>query len=441
MNIILLSGGSGQRLWPLSNTVRSKQFIPLLKSESGEHQSMVQRVYHQIKTVDKDANVVIATGKRQVGTIKHQLGSKVSICVEPCRRDTFPAIALASAYLAGMKGVDPSEPVVVCPVDPYVNLDYFEAVKKLSDMAASSDANLSLMGIAPTFPSSGFGYIMPETKDEISKVNRFIEKPTEEAAAKYIEEGAIWNGGVFAFKLSYLLNVSKKMLGSADYQYLYDNYASLTKISFDYAVVEKEDNIQCLRFAGQWQDVGTWSAFCDVMDDEAIGKVQMKDCTNTNVINQLDMPVICVGLNDIVVSVGCDGVLVSDKTQSSTIKPLVDRLDPIARFEEKAWGSFTVLDIQPESLTIKIILLPGHELNYHSHEHRDEVWTVLSGCGYVVVNDEKKDVKAGDVVVLPVGSKHTIHATSELQVIEVQTGAILDAEDKTKYPLVAVSRY
>ena len=433
MNIILLSGGSGQRLWPLSNTVRSKQFIPLLSNDKGEHESMVQRVYRQITTVDSSANVVIATGKRQVGTIKHQLGSKVSICIEPCRRDTFPAIALASAFLASVKNVSPDEPVVVCPVDPYVNLDYFEAVKKLSELATDGQSNLALLGIAPTFPSSSYGYIMPESKDTVSRVNRFIEKPNETAAAEYIEQGALWNGGVFAYKLSYLLEISRKMLGSADYQTLYDNYENLTKISFDYAVVEKEKNIRCLRFAGEWRDVGSWDAFTDVMDSEAIGNVQMADCKNTNVINQLDMPVICVGLNDIVVSVGCDGVLVSDKAKSSTIKPYVDKLDPMARFEEKAWGSFTILDIQPESLTIKIILRPGNELKYHSHEYRDEVWTVLSGTGYTIVDDVRREVKSGDVITLPVGSRHTIHATTELQVIEVQTGAILDADDKIRY--------
>ena len=105
----------------------------------------------------------------------------------------------------------------------------------------------------------------------------------------------------------------------------------------------------------------------------------------------------------------------------------------ISRFEEKAWGSFTILDIQPESLTIKIILRPGNQLKYHSHEHRDEVWTVLSGTGYAIVDDVRREIKAGDVIALPVGCRHTIHATTELQVIEVQTGAILDADDKIRY--------
>ena len=129
MNIVLLSGGSGKRLWPLSNDIRSKQFIKFFKTGDDSYESMVQRVYRQIKTVDPDATVTIATGKAQVSAIHNQLGDKVGISVEPCRRDTFPAIALVTAYLADVQGVDPEEPVVVCPVDPYVENDYFEMLK------------------------------------------------------------------------------------------------------------------------------------------------------------------------------------------------------------------------------------------------------------------------------------------------------------------------
>ena len=151
MNIILLSGGSGKRLWPLSNDIRSKQFIKIFKTVDG-YESMVQRVYRQIKEVDAEANVTIATSKTQVSSIHNQLGSAVGVCVEPCRRDTFPAIALATAYLHDVKGVGLDDAVVVCPVDPYVNNDYFAALKGLSDLAEQGNANLSLMGIEPTYP-------------------------------------------------------------------------------------------------------------------------------------------------------------------------------------------------------------------------------------------------------------------------------------------------
>ncbi len=149
MNIVLLSGGSGQRLWPLSNDIRSKQFIKIFHTKQGELESMVQRVYRQIRTVDPEAIVTIATSKSQVSTIHHQLGEQIGISIEPCRRDTFPAIALAAAYLKDVQGVSENEPIVVCPVDPYVETDYFEALKDLGARAAASEANLVLMGIEP----------------------------------------------------------------------------------------------------------------------------------------------------------------------------------------------------------------------------------------------------------------------------------------------------
>ena len=139
MNIVLLSGGSGKRLWPLSNDIRSKQFIKIFRTEDGEYESMVQRVYRQIKSIDAEATVTIATSKTQVSAIHNQLGEEVGISVEPCRRDTFPAIALATAYLADVQGVGPEEPVVVCPVDPYVEDDYFEALKEQERLAAGGE--------------------------------------------------------------------------------------------------------------------------------------------------------------------------------------------------------------------------------------------------------------------------------------------------------------
>lgn len=186
MNIVLLSGGSGKRLWPLSNDIRSKQFIKLFKKEDGSYESMVQRVYGQIRSVDKDAQIIIATSKSQVSAIHNQLGSDVGVCVEPCRRDTFPAIALATAYLRDVKGVSEEEAVVVCPVDPYVNEDYFQALKDLGRLAEKGNANLVLMGIEPTYPSEKYGYIIPEDKECVSMVKTFKEKPDRETAMQYI---------------------------------------------------------------------------------------------------------------------------------------------------------------------------------------------------------------------------------------------------------------
>ena len=438
MNIILLSGGSGKRLWPLSNDIRSKQFIKIFKTADG-YESMVQRVYRQITEVDKDASVTIATSKTQVSAIHNQLGDSVGVCVEPCRRDTFPAIALATAYLHDVKGVGPDEPVVVCPVDPYVNNDYFEALKQLSDLAEKGGATLSLMGIEPTYPSEKYGYIIPESAGSVSPVRTFKEKPDAKTAEQYIAQGALWNGGVFAYRLGYVLDRAHELIDFTDHQDLFNKYETLNKISFDYAVVEHESKIQVMRFAGQWKDMGTWNTLTEAMEEPKIGKAILNDaCENVHVLNELDVPVLCMGLKDVVVSASPEGILVSDKEQSSYIKPFVDKIDQQIMFAEKSWGSFRVLDVEDESLTIKITLNPGHCMNYHSHARRDEVWTVISGRGYAIVDGVKTTVQAGDVVKMPAGSRHTIVADTELKVMEVQLGRDISVHDKEKFPFPEV---
>ena len=438
MNIILLSGGSGKRLWPLSNDIRSKQFIKIFKTADG-YESMVQRVYRQITEVDKDASVTIATSKTQVSAIHNQLGDSVGVCVEPCRRDTFPAIALATAYLHDVKGVGPDEPVVVCPVDPYVNNDYFEALKQLSDLAEKGGANLSLIGIEPTYPSEKYGYIIPESAGSVSPVRTFKEKPDAKTAEQYIAQGALWNGGVFAYRLGYVLDRAHELIDFTDHQDLFNKYETLNKISFDYAVVEHESKIQVMRFAGQWKDMGTWNTLTEAMEEPKIGKAILNDaCENVHVLNELDVPVLCMGLKDVVVSASPEGILVSDKEQSSYIKPFVDKIDQQIMFAEKSWGSFRVLDVEEESLAIKITLNPGHRMNYHSHARRDEVWTVISGRGYAIVDGVKTTVQAGDMVKMPAGSRHTIVADTELKVMEVQLGRDISVHDKEKFPFPEV---
>lgn len=436
MNIILLSGGSGKRLWPLSNDIRSKQFIKLFKQEDGSYESMVQRIYRQIKKVDPKGTITIATSKAQISAIHNQLGEQVGISAEPCRRDTFPAIVLASAYLADVKGVDPEEPVVVCPVDPYVEDDYFLALKKLAEQAEKGQANLVLMGITPTYPSEKYGYILPVDKSPVTEVSSFREKPDKETAEQYIRKGALWNGGVFAYKLKYVLDKAHEMIPFTDYQDLYAIYESLPKISFDYAVAEKEEKIQVMSFAGTWKDLGTWNTLTESMEEQVIGDAIMNEtCRDVHIINELGMPILAMGLQDVVISASPEGILVSDKEQSSYIKPFVDQIDQRVMYAEKSWGSFRVLDVEKESLTIKVTLHEGHSMNYHSHKNRDEVWTVISGTGKTVVDGMEQNVSQGDVITMQAGCRHTIMANTELKLIEVQIGKEISVYDKQKYQL------
>ena len=415
MNIVLLSGGSGKRLWPLSNDIRSKQFIKIFKGADGDYESMLQRVYRQIRTVDAVAPITVATSKTQVSAICNQLGDNVSISVEPCRRDTFPAIVLAICYLHDVLKISAEEAVVICPVDPYVENEYFAALQELSKLAEQEETGLVLLGITPTYPSEKYGYILPETDADVSKVNTFKEKPDEKAAAEYISNGALWNGGVFACKLKYVLQKAHELLDFTDYYDLYAKYETLEKISFDYAVVEQEKQIKVLRFAGAWKDLGTWNTLTEAMEEQAVGKAIMNEkCQNVHVMNELDVPVLCMGLKDMVVAASPDGILVAEKAQSSYIKPFVDAIDQQVMFAEKSWGSFRVLDIGENSLTIKVTLKAGNKMNYHSHERRDEVWTIISGNGRTIVDGMEEQVTAGDVITMQAGCRHTIIADSQL---------------------------
>ena len=434
MNIILLSGGSGKRLWPLSNDIRSKQFIKIFKTSDGQYESMVQRVYRQILAVDPEATVTIATSKSQISALHNQLGDQIDISVEPCRRDTFPAIALAAAYLHDVKEVTEEEAVVICPVDPYVEEDYFRCLEEMCSAAASGKENLVLMGIAPTYPSEKYGYIKP---NQDGKGFTFTEKPTKNRAEEYIAEGALWNGGVFAYRLKYVLEKSRELLGTDSYAELFSNYAMLRRISFDYAVVEQETSIEVLRYSGTWKDLGTWNTLTEAMEDSVIGDAVLNEtCENVHVINELDVPVLGMGLRNVVISASPEGILVSDKEQSSYIKPFVDAIDQQVMFAEKSWGSYRVLDVEEQSLTVKVTLNPGHSMNYHSHDRRDEVWTVIDGDGRTVVDGMEQPIRVGDVITMAAGCRHTVFAGENgLQMIEVQLGRDISVSDKHKYEL------
>ena len=445
MNIILLSGGSGKRLWPLSNDIRSKQFIKIfrcseLKTAAGTGcsdnlESMLQRIFRQIKTVDPEAVVTIATSKSQISAIHNQLGTVAGICAEPCRRDTFPAVALATAYLHDVRKVPEDEAVVVCPVDPFVEDDYFRTLKYMCSAAERGEKDLILMGIEPTYPSEKYGYIRPLLK-EGKRYWGFTEKPVKEKAEEYIASGALWNGGVFAYKLRYVLKKSRELLGTCSYDALLEGYSALQKISFDYAVAEQETEIEVLKYNGTWKDLGTWNTLTEAMEENTVGDVRMDGtCSNVHAINELDIPILIMGAKDLVVSASPEGILVSDKEQSSYMKPFVDAIDQRIMFAEKSWGSYRVLDVEKESMTVKVTLNPGHRMNYHSHEKRDEIWNVIRGTGRVIVDGVERPVRPGDVIILPVGCRHTVIAGSELQMIEVQLGADISVADKKKWPL------
>ncbi len=442
MQIILLSGGSGKRLWPLSNNARSKQFLPLLQSPSGETESMVQRVVRQIGESRLSGTITIATNSSQRDIIINQLGDGVEIVTEPERRDTFPAIALASGYLSMAKKCSNDEVVVIMPCDPYTETKYFDVIADMVAAVENNAADLVLMGITPTYASTKFGYVVPLPEDrgkDILRVKRFTEKPDIQRAEALLADGAFWNGGVFAFRLGYMVNVLEKYISAASFQELHSRYGELPKISFDYEVAEKAESVAVLPFNGKWKDLGTWNSLTEELSSTAIGNVAMGENTvNTHVVNELGMPVFCNGVKDVVVASSPDGILVCGKEYSENIKNYVEHLSPRPMYEERRWGSYRVLDSTTYSdgcmsLTKVLCIKSDRFISYQIHNNREEVWTVVDGKGIVVLDGETRNVSRGDVVVIPQGQKHAIKALTDLQIVEVQMGSPLVEEDIVRF--------
>ena len=464
MKIVLLSGGSGKRLWPLSNDIRSKQFLKVVKNEDGETESMLQRVHRQMQAAGLGDGVTVATGAAQVESIKGQLGEAVSIVVEPERRNTFPAIALSAAYLYFEKNCSLEETVVVLPVDPYVGEEYFRMLHKLDAAVQAGAADLVLMGVAPTYPSEKYGYIIPipqagrdekglarnipgnhgEGKEgifpgtsregrlvgnensQLLPVLEFREKPDMQTAEELIQKGGLWNCGVFALKLSYLMAIVKKTIPCACYADVLRQYGEFEKTSFDYAVVEKAESVAVLPYHGEWKDLGTWNTLTEVMEEKPIGDVVMsKDCKNTHVINELEIPIVVMGAENMVVAASPDGILLADKVQSSHIKKYVENRDLRPMFEERSWGEYTVLNLSADAggnrtVTKKKRVQAGRRIEETRHRHHLEVWTVLSGRAVISIKGRKHDAFPGDTFTIERGILHSLQAEEDTVLLEVQ---------------------
>ncbi|WP_274650382.1 sugar phosphate nucleotidyltransferase [Paenibacillus humicola] len=445
MKVVLLSGGSGKRLWPLSNDSRSKQFLKILKNADGHLESMIQRVWGQIGEAGLREHAYVATSKPQVEMIYSQLGSEVNLIVEPERRDTFPAIALAAAFLYSVEGVNLNETIVVMPVDPFVEQSFFHRLKELERVLESAGTDLALMGVQPTYPSEKYGYIIPKPDEGDGRgfieVQSFREKPCQEEAEAMIRQNGLWNCGVFAFKLDFLINILIANELPIQYDEMLKRYGRLPKISFDYEVVERANRVAAVRYEGSWKDLGTWNTLTEEIESSLIGKGIITDSSeNAHVINELDIPITLLGLSDVVVAASPDGILVADKAASPLIKDVMKHSEQRPMYEERRWGRYRVLDYVKypdgrEVLTKRIFIAAGKNLSYQYHSLRDEVWTVVSGHGEMVLNERHFSISAGDVLTIPKENKHSLLAISDIEIIEVQTGSELIEEDIVRLEL------
>jgi mannose-1-phosphate guanylyltransferase len=440
LKLILLSGGSGKRLWPLSNDSRSKQFLKVLPGPGEAKESMVQRVWRQVQEVDLTNHTCIVTGKAQAEIIHNQVGVEVPLIIEPERRDTFAAIILAAAYIFSETDAAPDETVVVMPVDPYVELDFFKTLRSLDQVLKSTESSLALIGAEPSHPSEKYGYILTEEQaGEVRRVKRFAEKPKEELARTFIEQGALWNCGVFAGRLDFFMGLIRDRQLPCDFKTLKEQYAAIPKNSFDYEVVEHLQQISVVPYCGYWKDLGTWNTLTEEMTDFISGKgVCSPDASNTHIVNELDIPVAVLGASNLIVAASPDGILIADKEQSPRIKEVLKDNDLRSMYVERHWGWYRVLEYgkngeENEVLVRRVCIRPGKSISYQLHQNRQEIWTITSGKGQIILDGDIRSIVVGDVVQIPPNMKHSIRAVTELQFIETQVGADLSETDIHRY--------
>lgn len=426
MKILLLSGGSGQRLWPLSNDYCSKQYIKVLSGDNGR-QSMLQRVFSQLKKVGRSEDAVIIASEAQKDIIYSQLGSNAKIAFEPSRRDTFPAILLGCSWLYE-QDYNEDEIVVVMPVDPFVELEYFKRFELLSEVLIESKSSVALMGAIPSYPSEKYGYIIPgKRKDKYFEIEGFKEKPRLKEARELYEKGALWNCGVFCFKLGLMKEYCLKYNIDFSYSKVKENYDSLPRISFDYEVLEKISNKISIKYDRTWKDIGTWNTLTEEMDVNSIGDVYIDDTSSaTHAVNTLDIPLIVMGAENLIVSATYDGILVADKEKSSYLKDSLNKIKISPRYEERRWGTIKTIDRSEEGgrgvCTNKVKVVSDRYTSYHKHTYHDEIITILSGKGLLVMEDCIMKLTPGITVTIKADSFHAIKGNTDLVYIEVLLG-------------------
>lgn len=440
IHLVLLSGGSGSRLWPLSNSARSKQFLKVLRDESGNRVSMVQRVFDQIRHVHSNIDITIATSVNQQNAIQEQLEGDYALVLEPERRDTAPAIMLACANLDLIQNANMDDTVVVMPIDTYADQDYYDRILDLDAVVQSNTSDLVLLGVKPTYPSEKYGYIIPDSKSTgVQSVAEFKEKPNTKAASNYINQGGLWNCGVFAFKLGYIRSITNLYVEHATFGEMVTCYDKLPKNSFDYEIVEKSENIAVVPYSGVWKDLGTWNTLTEEMPEWVQGRAVTSKNRNVHVINETGLPMVVSGLSNAVVVATHDGILACSKDASADIKRQVEEIsESRPMYEKRYWGEYRVIDSSVyggnrHALAKELVIAANRQLSYQRHLHRAEVWTVVAGKGEAVIDGHVETIASGSVLNIPPHTLHAVRAFDDLHIIEVQIGAPLVEEDIKRF--------
>ncbi len=455
MKSIILAGGSGSRLWPLSRDEYPKQLLSFDESES-----LLQKTFKRLKAFSKPSEIVTITNIKHYQNIRLQLNKidKDNIVLgEPLGKNTAPAIASALEYFKQTGTTD--DIVLIVPSDHLIkNIDGFNKTVEKGKVLAEQ-GYIVTFGIKPSYPETGYGYIKINGKlSDGYKVEKFVEKPDSETAKKYLESGEYyWNGGIFMGKISTFLSEIQKYASdiykrlpeldfSNDLVIKYLAYDKMPSISIDYAVMEKSDKIALVELLSDWNDLGSWQSLYNVKEKDSngnvlTGKVVVDKVKNSFIYSQKEIVAVS-GLEDIILVETEDAIMACKKTESQNVKRLYEKLKAqssdttkLHKTVYRPWGYFTCMNSGKGYLTKTICVMPGEKLSVQSHEHRSEHWVVLEGRALVLKDDKQYNIDAGGSIDIPIGVKHSLQNPydTELKIIEVQKGDYLSEDDIIRY--------
>ena len=462
---VILCGGSGKRLWPVSSRSKPKQFHKFFGKTSLFQESVLRLDRLSLE------KPIIVTSVNFLSLIKEQLeeinADALSIICEPQGKNTAPAIITAA--ISSLKN-NPDQKLIVFPSDHIISCDYdFEQIIQ-QGLESCSELNLITFGITPDRPETDYGYleVKKDIKEEILglRVKTFTEKPDIEKAKAFLSNGNyFWNSGIFAFKTSSLirearlhcLETYKSCESSINSAAITENiihldpknYSQCASESIDFAIMEKATDVICFPVTSKWLDAGSWNSIWENEDKDDLGNaisghVHYQNSSG-NLLRSENLPLVVSGVKDLLVISSNEGILISSKEELNKTKELIsEHLDckevievPIdtSNLVRKPWGSYKTYDLQDNFQIKSIDVKPGHALSLQSHVYREENWVVVAGEATVEVDSVVKELQPGESVFIPIGSKHRLEnkGSQELKLIEIQTGTYFGEDDIIRY--------
>ncbi len=453
MKIIILAGGGGTRLFPLSRANYPKQFLKI-----GGPQSLLAQTVTRFLPMAAASDIIIVTNQDHL----HHVRSELAVCgagaahilLEPVGRNTTPAVALAARYCLDILGADEQELLLITPSDHLVGKPdaFAQTIRQAAAMAAGG--RIVTFGVRPDKPETGYGYIQVGAKQGDGYiVDSFKEKPDAQTAERYLKAGNYyWNSGMFAFTIGTFIDELSRhqpaIRAALDQPYaaMLENFAAMPDISLDYAIAEKSDRIVTIPFDADWSDIGSWDAIYDVLPKDAAGNAIQGDCMPVGCRDSLILGhsrlIAGIGLEDILVVETDDVILVAKKGESQKVKEIVGELKACGRREAaehttvyRPWGRYTVLGEGPGYKLKKIVVTPGQRLSLQLHHHRSEHWIVINGTAKVTIGDREQTILANESVFVPIATKHRLENPGDtpLEMIEVQNGKYLGEDDIVRF--------